>query len=71
MCQECDFKLKDHVLWKGKSEWLLTSKSNYFAERIDMNQVERLGLDYYAALGMAVWKYGDDIVVFSGNTPQV
>lgn len=71
MCQKCNFKLNNHVLWKSKNEWLLTSKSNYFAEHIDMSQVEKLGPDYYVALGAAAWKYSNDVVVFSGNTPQV
>lgn len=71
MCQKNDFKLVGNVLWKGKNEWLFTSKNNYFAEHIDMNQVKKLGPNYSTAVFDATWKYGDDFTIVTENTPQV
>lgn len=63
--------LNDYILWNSKGEWLLTSKENYFAEHINMNQVERLGSDYDIAFANAAWEHNGNITIMSGNTPQV
>lgn len=63
--------LNHYILWNSKGEWLLTSTSNYMAEHIDMNRVERLGSNQNYALTAAFYKYGNDVTIMTENTPQV
>lgn len=75
MRQKCSLTLNNYILWNSKGEWLFTSKGNYLAEQINMDQVERFGSDYNLALVKVIDKYGldvfNDICVMTGNTPQV
>ena len=67
---ECDFKLNGNILWNSDGKWLLTSTENYMAKQLDMDEVEDFGPDYSAALTNAMYEYGSNICVMSGNTPR-
>ena len=67
---ECDFKLNGNILWNSDGKWLLTSAENYMAKQLDMDEVEDFGSDYSTALTNAMYEYGSNICVMSGNTPH-
>lgn len=67
---KCDFKLNGNILWQSNGEWLLTSTSNYMSKSLNLDEVERLGSDYGAALTAAMYEYGSNICVMKGNTPR-